>query len=282
MKKFLFLAVLVAVLTGCAKDVADGYDENGTKRVSFELEGNWSSPVFTRASLSADGQAMTDLWVFDYVNGNLVQTVHQSSTDADFGTPSATLSYGQHRLYFVVSRGTNPSIDGSVITWESVRDTFWKSLSVSVGGGSASSYTVALDRVVTKLRIAVMDVVPAGTASVSIRPERWYYGMDYTTGATASLTDNEDRIVDVPDSYAGTSGQLAVSIFGFSDAAEWTTPLTITARDGDDNITGMATIAAAPFMANRVTEYSGALFTSGSTFTVTLNDEWDEPWTGTW
>ena len=27
---------------------------------------------------------MTDLWLFDYVDGTLVQTLHQVSTDADF------------------------------------------------------------------------------------------------------------------------------------------------------------------------------------------------------
>jgi hypothetical protein len=42
---------------------------------------------------------MTDLWLFDYVDGTLVQTVHQVSTDADFGTPAPTLAYGEHRIY---------------------------------------------------------------------------------------------------------------------------------------------------------------------------------------
>lgn len=281
MKKVLLMMAAV-LLAACGKDVSGVPEETDAKRVTFELEGNWSSPVFTRASLSADGQDMTDLWLFDYVDGVLVQTVHQSSTDADFGAPSATLAYGQHKLYFVVSRGTNPMIDGDVIAWESVRDTFWKMLSVSVDGGSASSYTVALDRVVTKLKISVTDKVPDDIAAIAIMPEQWYYGLNYMTGQPAAMRDNEDRIISVPASYGGTTGQLAVSIFGFSAAAEWTTPVTVTARDADDDIIGMATIAAAPFMANRATEYTGSLFTSGSTFTITLNDEWDEPWTGTW
>jgi hypothetical protein len=44
----------------------------------------------------------------------------------------------------------------------------------------------------------------------------------------------------------------------------------------------MVNVAAAPFMANRATEFSGALFSTSGTFTITLNDEWDAPWTGTW
>ena len=279
MKKIFVIAALVMGFASCGKDV--NVEEAGAKKVSFDVQGNWNSPVFTRGSLSADGKEMTDLWLFDYVDGVLVQTVHQVSTDADFGTPSPTLSYGEHRIYFVVSRGTSPVINGTVISWGSVRDTFWKSMAVSVGGASASAYSVALDRVVTKLRITATDAVPDGTATVVVLPGTWYAGIDYLTGQPADMRDNEEMSVAVPDSYIGTTG-LAVSFFGFSSAAEWTTPMTVSARDADNDIIGMVNVAAAPFMANRATEFSGSLFSTSGTFTITLNDEWDTPWTGTW
>ena len=279
MKKVFVIAALAMVFASCGKDV--NVEENGAKKVTFELEGNWNSPVFTRGSLSADGKEMTDLWLFDYVDGTLVQTLHQVSTDADFGTPAPTLSYGEHRIYFVVSRGGSPVINGTVISWGSIRDTFWKAMSVTVGGASASAYSVALDRVVTKLKITATDAVPDGTATVVVLPERWYYGLDYLTGEPADLHDSEEMSVAVPDSYVGTTG-MAVSFFGFSSATEWTTPLTVSARDADNDIIGLVNVAAAPFMANRATEFSGALFSTSGTFTITLNDEWDAPWTGTW
>ena len=279
MKKMLLLAVAVAMLTGCSKDV--NVEEAGAKKVSFDVQGNWNSPVFTRGSLSADGKEMTDLWLFDYVDGTLVQTLHQVSTDADFGTPAPTLSYGEHRIYFVVSRGANPVINGTVISWGSIRDTFWKAMSVTVGGASASAYSVALDRVVTKLKITATDAVPDGTATVVVLPERWYYGLDYLTGEPADMHDSEEMSVAVPDSYVDTTG-LAVSFFGFSTATEWTTPLTVSARDGENDIIGLVNVAEAPFMANRATEFSGSLFSTSGAFTITLNDEWDTPWTGSW
>ena len=279
MKKVLILACLAVLVAGCGKDV--NVEEAGAKKVSFDVQGNWNSPVFTRGSLSADGKEMTDLWLFDYVDGELVQTLHQVSTDADFGTPAPTLSYGEHRIYFVVSRGVSPVINGTVISWGSVRDTFWKAMAVSVGGASASAYSVALDRVVTKLRITATDAVPDGTATVVVLPGTWYAGIDYLTGQPADMRDNEEMSVAVPDSYIGTTG-LAVSFFGFSTAAEWTTPLTVSARDADNDIIGMVNVAAAPFMANRATEFSGSLFSTSGAFTITLNDEWDIPWTGTW
>ena len=279
MKKVFVIAALAMVFASCSKDVT--IEEVGAKKVTFELEGNWNSPVFTRGSLSADGKEMTDLWLFDYVDGTLVQTLHQVSTDADFGTPAPTLSYGEHRIYFVVSRGASPVINGTVISWGSVRDTFWKSMAVSVGGASASAYSVALDMVVTKLKITATDAVPDGTATVVVMPGKWYAGIDYLTGQPANMRDSEEMSVSVPASYAGTTG-LAVSFFGFSTSAEWTTPLTVSARDEDNDIIGMVNVAAAPFMANRATEFSGSLFSTSGTFTITLNDEWDAPWTGTW
>ena len=279
MKKVLIIAALAMVFASCGKDV--NVEENCAKKVTFELEGNWNSPVFTRGSLSADGKEMTDLWLFDYVDGTLVQTLHQVSTDADFGTPAPTLSYGEHRIYFVVSRGGSPVINGTVISWGSIRDTFWKAMSVTVGGASASAYSVALDRVVTKLKITATDAVPDGTATVVVMPGKWYAGIDYLTGQPADMKDSEEMSASVPASMVGTTG-MAVSFFGFSTSTEWTTPLTVSARDADNDIIGLVNVAAAPFMANRATEFSGSLFSTSGTFTITLNDEWDAPWTGTW
>ena len=279
MKKVFVIAALAMVFASCGKDVT--IEEAGAKKVSFDVQGNWNSPVFTRGSLSADGKEMTDLWLFDYVDGVLVQTLHQVSADADFGTPAPTLSYGEHRIYFVVSRGGSPVINGTVISWGSIRDTFWKSMAVSVGGASASAYSVALDRVVTKLKITATDAVPEGTATVVVMPGKWYAGLDYLTGQPADMKDSEEMSASVPASMVGTTG-MAVSFFGFSSATEWTTPLTVSARDEDNDIIGLVNVAAAPFMANRATEFSGSLFSTSGTFTITLNDEWDAPWTGTW
>lgn len=56
----------------------------------------------------------------------------------------------------------------------------------------------------------------------------------------------------------------------------------IDAEEKKQNALDMDELAGAPFMANRATEYSGSLFTSGGAFAITLNDEWDTPWTGSW
>jgi hypothetical protein len=60
------------------------WEDTITIRISF------GDDYRTRASL--DDVKMKDLWLFDYVGGNPVQSVHQSSTDAGFGSASVGIT----------------------------------------------------------------------------------------------------------------------------------------------------------------------------------------------
>ena len=297
MKKVL-LILAVGLLVACESGYYGGEavsdeetTEVKTKKFTFNVKGDFTSPVFSggeiaggvkkAASLNADGQDMTDLWVYDYMNGELVQSVHQTNDDADFGKPVMQLAYGQHHVYFVASRGVGAAVDGSVITWSSVKDTFWKNYEVDVVSTSNGNRTVTLERVVTKLKLTATDEVPTGCASVTITPATWYYGLDYTTGQpTAAQT--KDVVINVPSSYIGTTGSLVMSVFSFSTATEWATDVTLTAKNSGGDVIGQASIVNAPFKANRCTEYSGPLFGSGGEMSVGLNSEWETSFTGTW
>lgn len=284
------LILSLMLLTGCEKPCFDVEAEDGEtavqvdgKKFTFTVKGDFGTATFTRAYLQSDGQDMTDLYVFDYVDGACVQTLHQSSGDADFGVPVMRLAYGEHHVYFVASRGYEPTVDqqGHTITWGTPKDTFWKDYQVSVVSTSNGNRAVTLDRVATKMRVVVNDAVPSECASITVTPERWYYGLDYVSGAAVSAQQKE-RSVSVPSSYAGTTGQLTVSIFGLSSPDEWTTNIGIQARDNNGNVIGSASISGAPFKANRSTEYSGNLFVSGGSMNVSLKNEWETAMTGTW
>lgn len=279
-KKLLILSVIAAAVVSCSKEVTAFDDEDvNSRRVTFELTNDvWD--VSTR-SLAADGQDMTDLWIFDYMDGELVWTLHKSSGDADFESPSVDMDFGDHQVYFVASRGKNPAVNGTEITWSTPSDTFWQELELTVTGSSSSSVAVVLDRVVTKLKITVNDEVPTGTATLEVTPAQWWYGMDYTTGV-ATTNSSQTRTVSVPASYIGTTGQLSVGIFGLSDEDGWMTDLYIRAKDGSGNVIGGVSLVDVPFMRNRATEASGSLFGSESGFTVTLNAEWLDPYILEW
>lgn len=285
------MALAAALMCGCEKPVLDDASEASvgnvgnlpTKNFMFTVKGDFGAATFTRGYLTADGQSMTDLWVFDYVDGTCVQTVHQTSTDADWGQPKMSLSYGSHHVYFVASRGEGATLDadGHTITWTGPRDTFWQDYEVDVVSTSNGNRAVTLDRVATKVRIVVNDEVPATCKAVTVTPERWYYGWDYVNGV-AMVSQQNERRVTVPESYVGTSGQLAVSIFGLSSADEWVTNVAVKALGDGDAVLGSAIITGAPFKANRSTEYSGNLFGSAGGLDVSVSASWESPKTGTW
>lgn len=296
MKKYLPFALICASLfAACEAPVIEGEDttvssasaDEKTKKFTFTLKGDFSDewkPV-TRGYLAADGKDMTDVWVLDYdAEGNLLQQVHQSdNTVEDFGKPVMKLAYGLHQVYFIASRGIDPVLDtdAHTIAFGSVRDTFWKRYDVNVVATSNGNRAVTLDRVVTKLRLTFTDEVPAAANSISIIPHTWYYGLDYLTGQPASAQTDATTVITIPDSSKGQTG-IHASLFGFSTDEEWSTDVVISSRTANDVVLGSATITAAPFKANRVSDYSGPLFSSGGSLSLSLNEEWQDSYQGSW
>ena len=289
MKKPFALAVMLAaiLMTACQNDlyVADGLSVNSTtKQFNFTVKGSFTDkwqPV-TRGSLAADGQELTDLWILDYQNGALVQQLHQTSNDADFGTPSLNLTLGNHHVYFIASNGTTPTLSTPkhIITWEKVGDTFYKDLVLTVEASANSNRTVTLDRSVTKLNLTILDAIKEGTSTFIIMPHVWYYGIDYFTGRPTSQQTDQPIFVECPSSNIGLTDR-EISVFGFSSTTEWTNNITLYATDGTFVI-AQADINNAPFKRNRATAYSGALFGTEGTMSLTVNDTWDDSETGTW
>lgn len=294
MKRLFIMALAVATLTACEKEiiteedatVSDGSAIEKTKKFTFTLKGDFSNdwkPV-TRGYLSADGKDMTDLWVMDYVGGQLVQQIYQSDNTAeDFGRPVMNLSYGTHHVYFVASRGASPVLnttDGT-ITWSSVRDTFWKDYEVSVVSTSNGNRSVTLNRVVTKLMLAFTDAISNDAFSINFTPATWYYGLNYKTGEPTDATTSQTVVTTLPDSYKGQSG-VVLSYFSISPSDEWTSNISLNSKDGDNHIIGQANMTSVPFVRNRQTEYSGPLFTSGGSMSLSLDGDWATSVTGTW
>lgn len=254
------------------------------KQFTFTLQGDFSDQWIATRALTADGKDLTDVWVLDYMDGALVQQVHQGDNTADdFGKPVMKLAYGDHLVYFIASRGVSPVLDtdAHTLTFGSVRDTFWKRYDVSVVATTNGNRAVTLDRVVTKLRLTFTDEVPATANSISIIPHTWYYGLDYTTGQPTSTKTDAETVITIPDASKGQTG-IQASLFGFSTAAEWTTGVTINSKTSSGDVLGSATIADVQFKVNRVSELSGPLFSSGGSITMSLNTAWDTSHVETW
>ena len=252
------------------------------KTITFTFGDVVTQHAMTRADVTE--LDLTDLWMFDYVGDELQQTVHQSNTDEGFGTISASMGYGEHTLYFVASRGTTPTsdTDAQTITWVKPSDTFWATATITVSPSSASSQDVTLSRVATRLRITVNDEVPAGAAKFVITPAQWYYGIDYSTGDGVAPSANQPREVNIPSSYIGTSGQLAIAIFGFVPSVDWQTNITAALKASDESTLGSVTLEDVTLNKNITSSYSGGILGTAKAFTLTADDVWGEDDVHTW
>lgn len=302
MKYFSMMALAVAVMmTACERPLIEGEepevdgegmvvpDQSRVKKFTFTLKGDFSNewkPVNHRAAgyLAADGKDMTDVWVLDYMGGELVQQLHQGDNTAEeFGQPSLNLKYGVHHIYFIASRGQSPQIDtdAHTITFAKVSDTFWRDYEVSVVSTSNGNRAVELNRCVTRLRLTFTDAVVPETSTINITPNTWYYGFDYTDGTPCEVKTFQSISITIPDNEKGKTGLLA-NIFSFSTSDEWTTSVSINSKKADGSVIGSAVINDAPFKANRITEYSGPLFGSDGAISLSLNGEWEDSYQGTW
>lgn len=285
MKHFLAIIMAVLFLSSCEKAFVNDENSSSIQRMmTFSVKGDFSNPIFTRSSVTVTGSQMTDLWILDYVDGKLIQQLHQSSTDTDFGSPTLSVTVGTHHLYFITSRGESPVIDteSHTIVWSSVRDTYYKDYSLIVTTSGKDTRTVTLSRVATKMKIAANDIVPASISSIDITPDNWFFGLDYISGQAASPVANHTISVVVPSSYVGTTGTLFVNLYGISNDTEWKTNVTVTAKDASGTSLGTVTIMDAPFLRNRSTDYSGNLFSSKGAMAVNIDDEWTSSVTGEW
>lgn len=291
MKKMMMALAVATILPSCTKNdepeavaptleiclPSDSIATHAT--VTFAFDGDVSIRPMTRASLTELN--LTDVWVFDYVGGQLQATTHQTASDASFGSPSLTVDYGDHTFYFVASRGDTPTIDGTTISWSKPSDTFWSSLTMTVAPSTSASQSVTLHRVAARLRVTITDEIPTGLAVLSVTPSHWYYGLDITTG---EATDDRQtaRTVNVPASYIGTTGQLIASFFTISPSAAWSTDISLQAMKADNTPMASISVADVPMQRNHITDYSGTLFGAGRAITIDADDSWGEDIQGSW
>ena len=282
-KTILALAAVSILTTACTNNSID--TANAEKaQITFRVNGDFSLSTMpmTRA-LEADGKAMTDLWILDYIGTTLQHQIHQTSSDEDFGTPTLNLAVGSHHIYFIASRSQSPTLSTAehTLTFGKVFDTFWLEYPINVTASSNGSRSVTLDRVVTKLTTTITDAIPTGASTFNIIPSTWYYGINYMTGEPTSAATNQTITISIPASEIGNTNER-LNVYGFSGSMEWTTDVSLNCKTSGGEILGSAVVTDAPLVRNRVTNYSGPLFSTEGLTTVSLSSTWADPINDTW
>ena len=297
--KLMMMAAVAAVgmtIVSCSSDNENVVDDvqPGKAHVRLVCGMGVSVAPMSRAALTANGKALTDLYILDYdkATGKLLQVLHQTSTAADFAEPDMTLDYGEHVLKVVATRSQEPTLwDAGNNTWQvepniltpvtatqpvmltstKTSDTFGAEKDVSVGVGTGTTVSIVLDRLVAKLVVNSTDMFPDDCTTITIdfqehRTLSW---------ATMDVTEavNNQRVVDVAN-LRGTTGTV-LSYFVLAPKDGYQTDITLTTNRTEGNPYSTITVPDVPMERNKVTMISGPIYGHGQSFQLTVNDAWD-------
>lgn len=279
MKKILTAAMLVA-LTACQSVdlTSDTPESSNSKNFTFHVKGDFikSFEDMTRAAVRLEDNntaGVTDLWVMDYVDGTLHQQVHQSSTDAEFGTVPMSLAYGHHDIKFIASKGTAPVLTASALSWAKVLDTFTLDYPVDVVASSNGNRAPELKRAIGGVKVVATDAVKNGTQKVSVTMKRsLLLALPTLVASEATASANEFSITSSQWDKTG----LALTTYTLCDE-EMTTDVVVTVTGADNAILSQFTVNGVSVKKNRITTLTGEVFGRGNGFSVAIDDTWDEP-----
>ena len=301
--KLMMVAAIAAVgmtIVSCSSDNENMVDNAQPGKAPVRLVcgmGMSVSPMqapLTRAALSANGKALTDLYIIDYdkSTGKLLQVLHQTSTAADFAEPDLTIDYGEHVLKVVATRSQEPTLwDAGNNTWTveqniltpvtatqpvmltstKTSDTFGAEKEVSVGIGKATTVSIALDRLVAKLVVSSTDVFPDDCTSITLDLQE-HRTLSWATMDVIDAVKNQ-RVSDVT-SLQGTTGTV-LSYFVLTPKDGYTTDVTLTTNRTEGDPYSAITVPSVILERNKVTTISGPIYGHKQGFRVTVNDTWD-------
>lgn len=292
MKKtnFMMLATMLATVLTTACNNEEAIPKQPTEKAHVKLV--WGMQVETRAALTANSKALTDLYILDYdkATSKLLQVLHQTSTAKDFAEPDLTLDYGDHTLKVVATRSQEPTLwDAENITWPiesniltpittsqpvaltatKTSDTFGAEKDVSVGAGTAT-VNIALDRLVAKLSVNSTDVFPDDCTTIKLDFKE-HKALLWSTMDVIEAVGNQ-RISDVQN-LRGTTGNT-LAYFLLVPKSGYKTDLTFTMNSTDAPYATI-TIPNVPFERNKITTITGSLYNHHQRMTMAVNDEWN-------
>ena len=259
--------------------IAWNYEDSGI----CDAPSNGSREDAATRALEANGEAMKELWVFDVIGDSCALVCRQTDVDDNFGSVSMKLSYGNHRLAVVCSRGEGSDVDVSngLIAWEEVRDTFWNVVDCDVAKTGSTDISVTLKRVAARMRVTINDIIPSDLKTISITGEPWYKGIDVKTGEAIGGLSSIEGVTDVstlavPSAYVGTEKKLAVSLWIMSKGNEWTEDVTVKMLGENGDVLSEVVCPGVPMQRNRVTNVTGYFLSGGASGNILIDDSWSD------
>lgn len=252
-----------------------------------------SSSILTRAALTAEGKALTDLFIFDYdkETGTLLQVLHQTSDADDFAEPDLTLDYGEHTLKVIATRSVSPTLLDAggadwtvsdnvltavgeslpaVLTSAKTSDTFGAVQDITVGVGKQSA-SIALNRIVAQLVVAPTDVYPvdAGDITTSLDEYKAFAWQTFDVTESAKNQRVYDASVNAGKQNRSIAYYVLVPAQGYASDVSF-----VVGRRGSDKPYAEILVPGVKLERNKITTISGSFYHHQKVVSVTVEDAW--------
>ena len=270
MKTKVILALAAMVLTACSQDESksafnDFPVENETVTITFSP---YQMEAMTRSAVSiADVVNHLDVWIYE--SGTEVTSIHQTSSDADFGSLSVTLNKTKtYTLYAVGHKADGATLSDGVIAFTDDKVTHSMFYSTTFSPATTTNLSCLMNRIVADFRLDITDDFPAECKSLRFTIANVFDRWNVTTGGTHSL----DRVSTI--SYGGTSSIF--NVYAIVTDAQTTHDITVTALDENDQELQTRTFMNVPLRNGYKTSYKGTFFIDTPMTMEFMVNDWNE------
>ena len=260
-----FWAAMAAMCVGCSSE-SDERPVSEPTDVVLTFSPYDVSPMTRTAVSIADVVNHLNVWL---VSGDDVIALQQTTSDANFGTITATLDKTKtYTMYAVAHKADGATLTNGVVAFtdDKVTHSMWYTTTFSPS--TTTSLACEMTRIVADFRLEITDEIPAAVKKLRFTVSDVFDRWSVTDGGTHQL-DRTSLIT-----YNGTSAVF--NIYAIVTDAQTTHTVTVTALDENDQEVQTRTFADVPLRNGYKTNYRGTFFIdTPMTMSFTVND-WNE------
>ena len=262
-RKFVFF-MLAAMCAACSNEETPTAPEPTDVVITFSP---YTMDAMTRTAVSiADVVNHLNVWL---VSGGDVIALQQTTSDANFGTLTATLDKTKnYTMYAVAHKADGATLTDGVVAFtdDKVTHSMWYTTTFSPS--TTTSLACEMTRIVADFRLEITDEIPASVKKLRFTVSDVFDKWSVTDGGTHQI----DRTSII--TYNGTSAVF--NIYAIVTDAQTTHTVTVAALDENDQEVQTRTFSAVPLRNGYKTNYRGTFFIDSSfTSSFTVND-WNE------
>ena len=269
MKKLLFFATICAAFCACANDTSEVMKDEDTELVTLTFS-PYEQSAMARTTRTATSIASVvnhlDAWITD---GTTTTDIHQTNTDAGFGTVGMTLDKTKtYTLYAMGHKADGATLSDGVISFTDDKVTHSMLYTTTFSPATTTNLSCLMMRIVADFRMEITDDIPAECKSLRFTISDVFDRWNVTTGGTHQL----NRVSTI--NCNGTSAIF--NVYAIVTDAQTLHTVTVEALDENDGVIQERVFENVPLRNGYKTNYRGTFFIdTPMSMSFTVND-WNE------